>query len=248
MHLKGDLPYYNGQPVAIAPLGWLAIVGSVIAAFLLLIFLPFETAPLNLIPAIVFTGLPLLTLAAVSGGKHTALFRRFGFAQFGMALGFGVLTMLVSAGVALVLLRFVSMSSNPSVDTLTNIGPADLVLFLMRTFIQLIGEELMTMLPLLAVLWFCVNRLALSRGLGLTIAVVVSTFWFAAVHLPTYDWNFAQCFGGIASARLVLTAAFLLTRNLWVSAGAHIVNDWSEFFLPMLLGDLGTHVPIDPAA
>ncbi|MCR6672450.1 CPBP family intramembrane glutamic endopeptidase [Devosia ginsengisoli] len=239
-----DYPYYNGSPVEIGPLGWLAIVAAVGVAFTLLITLPFATFPLSLITPIVYTGLPLLTLALVSGGHQNALFRRFGLKEFGLAIGFGLLTLAASFAVGLVLFQITDMSANPTAGVLAKIGGVDLVAFLVRTAIQLVGEELMTILPLLAILWLCVRHFGLSRRVGLVIAVILSTAWFAAVHLPTYNWNFIQCFGGIGTARLVLTAAFLLTRNLWVSAGAHVVNDWTEFFLPMLLGGLAGHVPI----
>jgi len=247
MQPKSDFPYYNGQPVAISPSGWLILVASVVAAFALLISLPFPTFPLNLVPAIVFTGLPLLALAYVSRGHHAALFRRVGIKEVLLALGFGVLTMVFSFAVGLILFQFTTMTANSATDGLADFSAFDMVIFLIRTAIQLVGEELMTILPLLAVLWLCVNKLNLSRRAGLVIAVIVSTAWFAAVHLPTYNWNFIQCFGGIGAARLVLTAAFLLTRNLWVCAGAHIVNDWSEFFLPLALTAAGGHTPIDTA-
>lgn len=242
-----DYPFYNGSPAEIRPLGWLAIVAAVGIAFALLTTLPFATLPLSLVTPIIYTGLPLLTLALVSGGHQNALFRRFGLKEFGLAVGFGLLTLVASFAVGLVLFQITDMSANPTAGVLANIGTVDLVAFLARTAIQLVGEELMTILPLLAVLWLCVNQFGLSRRLGLVIAVLSSTAWFAAVHLPTYNWNLLQCFGGIGTARLVLTAAFLVTRNLWVSAGAHIVNDWTEFFLPMLLGGLAGHVPIDTA-
>ncbi|MBJ3783734.1 CPBP family intramembrane glutamic endopeptidase [Devosia sediminis] len=246
MSTRGDFPYYGGQPVDIAPGGWLALIGSVAVAFLLLILLPLPTAPFNVIPALLYTALPLVTLAVVSGGHHSALFGRFSFSGLGLAVDFGILTVLVSMAVGLLLLQFTTMTANATAGELAAIGQFDLIFFLIRTFIQLIGEELMTILPLLAVLWLCVRKLGLSRFWGLTIAVIVSTAWFAAVHLPTYNWNFIQCFAGIGAARLVLTAAFLVTRKLWVSSGAHIVNDWTEFFVPMLLA--GGHTPIEPGA
>jgi membrane protease YdiL (CAAX protease family) len=31
----------------------------------------------------------------------------------------------------------------------------------------------------------------------------------------------------IGSARLVLTWAYVWTKNIWVSTGAHIINDWA---------------------
>lgn len=245
MPIKSDFPYYDGQPVEISPMGWVMLLVSVVAAFGLLITLPFDTFPLNLVPAIVFTGIPLLTLAAVTGGRQAALFGRFGIRDFFTALGFGVLTVVVSVLVGLILSRLTDMQVNPAATMLASIGPFDVAVFMVRTFVQLIGEELMTMLPLLAVLWFCVRKLNMLRRAGLVIAVVISTIWFAAVHLPTYNWNVLQCFGGIGAARLVLTAAFLVTRRLWVSAGAHIINDWSEFVLPLILDAAASQGPID---
>lgn len=247
MGIRSDLPFYNGQPVEISPTGWMMLMISVVVAFGLLVALPLSTFPLNLLPALLFTGLPLLTLGLVSGWRLGALFGHFSIKDAFIALGFGVLTMIVSLGVGLVLLQFTTMNANATVGMLANIGPFDLAMFLVRTFIQLIGEELMTILPLLAVLWLCVRKFNMSRRMGLVVAVIVSTLWFAAVHLPTYNWNLIQCFGGIGSARLVLTMAFLLTRKLWVSAGAHIVNDWTEFLVPMLTEAAGGHTPIDAA-
>lgn len=246
MGARADFPYYNGQPVDIRPVGWLAILAAVAAGFALLITLPFPDFPLNLVPAILFAGLPLLVLAMVSGGHHGALFRRFGIRELALAVAFGLATMVASFVVGFVLIQFVPMASNASAATLVNVGPAEIAVFMVRTAIQLLGEEVLTILPLLAVLWLCVRIFGLSRRAGLVVAVLASTALFAAVHLPTYDWNIVQCFGGIGSARLVLTAAFLVTRNLWVSTGAHIVNDWTEFFLPTLLA-FG-HTPVEAGA
>jgi uncharacterized protein len=162
--------------------------------------------------------------------------------EFGLAIGFGLLTLVVSVVTALVLSQFVAMSANPSAAALSTATTADVLTFLLRTAIQLLGEELMTILPLLAVLWLCFRHFKLSRRVSLLVAVVVSTLWFGAVHLPTYDWNLVQALGGIGAARLVLTTAYLVTRNIWVSTGAHIVNDWFEFLLPLALP--GGHTPI----
>lgn len=136
MATKRDFPYYNGQPVEISPFGWLAVVASVAVGFALLIPLPFPSFPLNVIPAIVFTGLPLLTLAAVTGGRHTALFGRFGLKEIGLALGFGILTIAASLAVGLILAQFITMAANPTVNELADIGTVGLVGFLIRTFIS----------------------------------------------------------------------------------------------------------------
>jgi membrane protease YdiL (CAAX protease family) len=107
----------------------------------------------------------------------------------------------------------------------------------------LIGEEAVTILPLLAVLWLSVSKFGLPRRAGLWLGVLISTVWFAAMHLPTYDWNVLQCLGTIGTARLVLTASYLVTRNMAVSVGAHILNDWTLFFIAFV----GGHSPIETA-
>lgn len=240
MSTKTDLPYYAGQPVAIAPAGWLLIVAAVVAAFLLLILLPFPSPPLNFIPAILFTGLPILALMAVTGWRAPAIFGRLGIKEVGLGLGFGVLTLVVSGIIGFAVANLIGASANPAVLALEGVGTVDLLLFLVRTFVQLIGEEVVSILPLLAVLWLCVSKFGLSRRVGLIIAVVVSTLWFASMHLPTYDWNILQCVGLIGSARVVLTLAYLFTRNIWVSSIAHIFNDWTMFLASFALG----HLPV----
>lgn len=244
MSERRDFPFYNGLPVEIGGRGWLIVLAAVLVAFLLLIVLPFETVPLNYLPAILFTGLPLFALAIVVGPPWRALFGRYGIKQFGISLGFAVLTVFASFAAGFTLGLFIPMTANPSMGVLIAASPLDLVLFLSRTFIQLIGEEVVTILPLLAVLWLCVQRFGLSRRMGLVIAVLVSTLWFAAMHLPTYDWNILQCLGTIGTARIVLTISYLVTRNLWVSAGAHIANDWTLFFATFI----GGHLPIGEGA
>lgn len=237
---RRDLPFYNGQPVDIGARGWLTVVLATIVGFAALIGLPLNGFPLEFIPAILFVAIPLAALAAVAGRHWTAPFGRYGFKQFGQSVGFGVLTIVASSAIGLLLGLLAPMAANPAVSALTAVGPLDLILFLARTFIQLIGEELVTILPLLAVLWLCVQKFGMSRRTGIVIAVVVSTLWFAALHLPTYNWNILQCVGIIGSARIVLTLSYLVTRNLWVSAGAHIINDWTLFLGAYGLG----HAPI----
>lgn len=240
MSAKIDLPYYAGVPVAISGRGWLLVIASVIVAFFLLILAPFETVPLIFIPAVVFTGLPVLTLMAVTGWRPPAIFRPLSLKQFGMGIGFGVLTVIVSGICGIAVSQLYGASPNAAVAGLATYGTVDLLLFLARTFIQLIGEEAVSILPLLAVLWLCVSRLGLSRRTGLVIAVVVSTLLFSAMHLPTYNWNFVQCLGIIGSARIVLTLAYLVTRNLWVSSIAHIFNDWVLFLSSFAID----HLPV----
>jgi membrane protease YdiL (CAAX protease family) len=235
-----DLPFYDGRPVEISARGWLVVLLGVVVGFAALVALPLRDAPLNFLPSILFVAIPLGALAMVVGPHWRALFHRYGIKQFGQSLGFGLLTIVVSFIAGLLLSLVVPVAANPVFDTLSALGPAGIAAFLARTFIQLVGEELTPMLPLLAVLWLCVSRFGLSKRTGIIIAVVVSTLWFAALHLPTYNWNIIQCLGIIGTARVVLTLSYLVTRNLWVSAGAHIINDWTLSFVSVA----GSHTPI----
>lgn len=47
---------------------------------------------------------------------------------------------------------------------------------------------------------------------------------FALAPLPTYQWNLAQCRLVIGSARLVLSLACLLSKNVVVSTLARVLN------------------------
>ncbi len=63
---------------------------------------------------------------------------------------------------------------------------------------------------------------------------------FAAVHLPSYGWNVLQVLSGVGIARLVLTIPYIITKNIWVWTGAHILNDWAFFgFALVMAGQAG---------
>lgn len=239
MQGKADYPYYSGVPKAVGGWGWLVVMVAVLVGCLQLILLPQQT-PFDFANAILFAGVPLVALMAVSGWHPPALFAPMNWRVVALGIGFGLLTLVISAAAGIAVSRLYGANTNAAAEGLATMDGGGLLLFLSRTLIQLIGEEVITILPLLAVLWFVVNRLGMSRRNGIIAGVLVSTLWFSALHLPTYGWNFVQCLGIIGTARLVLTAAYLLTRNLWVSSIAHIFNDWTLFLLSFGIG----HLPI----
>lgn len=235
-----DLPYYNGVPVRVGLGGWVLILAAVIVAFLQLTLWKPDSVPLAYVSALLLPVLPLVALMAATGWRAPAVFRSFGFKGVLAALGFALLTIVCSFAAGALLAQVMPMTSNPNLAGIADEGATELLLFLGRAGIQLVGEEVVTILPLLAVLWLCVERLRMPRTVALVFAVLISTVWFAALHLPTYDWNWIQCLGTIGTARIVLTLAYLFTRNLWVSAIAHIANDWSLF----LIAFIGGHAPV----
>ncbi|MNG99657.1 CAAX amino terminal protease self- immunity [compost metagenome] len=94
---------------------------------------------------------------------------------------------------------------------------------------------MVSILPFLAILWFCHTKLGLTRKSAIIIAWLSTALIFGAMHLPTYDWNFLQCFLVIGTARIVLLSGYIITKNIWVSTGAHIINDWLLFTGMVLL-------------
>jgi len=78
----------------------------------------------------------------------------------------------------------------------------------------------------------------LRKRTAVVLAWLLSAIPFALAHLPTYQWDLVQCLAIIGSARLVLSLAYLFSRNLWVSTGAHVLNDWTLFGISLMLGSL----------
>lgn len=239
---KQDLPFYDGHPVEVGGLGWLFLLASVAFAFLALVSIPLRSFPVDLIPTLLFAGMPLLALRLVTGQYWTALFRPIGLSSVGLMIVFAMISLAGSLGMGLLLQQFFALHDNPVSTTFASMSKLDVAALILPTVIQLIGEELLGILPFLAVLWFSVKHLGLSRFSGIGVGLVVSGLVFGAAHLPTYDWHWAQALIGIGFTRVLLTLAYVVTRNLWVSAGAHILNDWAGF---LFLFEIA-HVPIDP--
>jgi hypothetical protein len=242
--MKPDFPFYAGLPVHLNGRHWLMLMAALVLAFGVLALLPLQGFPQSLIPALLFVILPLLALRRVAGPHWTVLFGPVGLWQLGQMVAFAALTLVGSLAMGLILSQFVTFSHNPVAVSLGSMTAPELVARLIPTLPQLVGEELLGILPFLAVLWVSVTRMHLSRRVGIMLALVISSLFFGAAHLPTYDWNWAQALIGIGTARVLLTLAYIVTRNLWVSAGAHVLNDWTGFLFAFAVG----HAPIGTTA
>ena len=104
------------------------------------------------------------------------------------------------------------LSANTATDDLADAGAAQIAAFYVGTGVQLMGEEVFTILPFLAILWFLTRR-GMSRRTAILVAWVVTAVWFGAAHLSTYDWNVGQAIIVIGAARLVLTLAYIARRT-----------------------------------
>lgn len=232
----GDFPFYNGAPVSISGRQWLFVMAAVAAGFLVLVApIPWPGGPLGaMIPAVLFPLIPLSALAHVAPGHWKAIFGKVGSRELRLMLGFALLNIVVSMSVGAIVHAVADVTPNAATALLIGMDTAGRVAYFAKTIPQLFGEEVVTLLPFLALMYLLTSRLGVGRKGAIVGAWLVSSLLFGLIHLPTYDWNLVQCIVVIGSARLVLTLPWILTKNIWVSTGAHIINDWLLFTLGLL--------------
>jgi len=233
---RDDFPYYAGVPVRLSAGQWTFVLAAVALGFAALVTpVPmFATRLGRLVPAILFPALPLAALALVAGEHWKALFRRLRFRDFLWMIAFAVLNFLAALAVGSLVLKLFGATRNQSIASLAERSGPEQVLFFARTIPQLFGEEVVTLLPFLALLALLARHSTLSRRSIIVWAWILSALLFGALHLPTYDWNFVQCALVIGTARLILTLPYIKTKNILVSAGTHVLNDWVTFALSIL--------------
>jgi hypothetical protein len=233
--MQDDYPYYNSLPVEISTRQWLFILAAVVAGFFVLVTTLgiFPSGAMSFLPGILFAAIPLAALAYVTPQHWIALFRPVKGRDILLMVGFTLLNLAVSLAVAHVVNSLIGTSSNAVIGALNAMTTTERVIFYLKAAPQLLGEEILTILPFLALLYWFHQHLGLSRTRAVLLAWVLSALWFGAAHLPTYQWNIAQCLLVIGSARLMLTLPYMLTKNIWVSTGTHILNDWLIFTIAM---------------
>ena len=234
---SGDFPFYNGTPVSLSGGQWLLLMASVAVAFLLLavpIDWPGGSAMGQIIPAILFPAIPLATLAFIAPGHWRSIFGKVGGREIRLMIGFAILNLVVSMAVGGLVSTLTTVTPNASTSGLAGLDTAGKIVFFAKTLPQLFGEEIITLLPFLALMHLFAVRFGKGRKAAIIGAWIVSSLVFGLLHLPTYDWNWIQCIVVIGSARMVLTLPWILTKNIWVSTGAHIINDWSLFGIGLL--------------
>jgi uncharacterized protein len=231
-----DFPFYNGAPVGLSAWQWVLLMAAVAAGFAALVApIPWPAGPLGaMIPAVLFPLIPMLVLAKVAPGHWTALFGKVGGRELRLMVGFALLNIVVSLSVGTIVHALANVSPNAATAQLGGMDTAGRIAFFAKTIPQLFGEEVVTLLPFLALMALLSNRFGVGRKGAIVGAWLVSSLLFGLIHLPTYDWNLVQCIVIIGTARMVLTLAWILTKNIWVSTGAHIINDWLLFSMSLI--------------
>jgi membrane protease YdiL (CAAX protease family) len=235
-----DFPFYNGLPVALSGPQWLLVMAAVVAGFAALI-VPVAWpggAFGGLIPALLFVAIPLVALAYVAPGHWRVIFGRVGWREVRLMFGFALLNIVVSMAVGIAVRALAEVTPNAAAAELAGMDTLGRLAFFAKTVPQLLGEEIITVLPFLAVMTLLSARFGVGRRGAVLGAWLITALLFGLIHLPTYDWNLVQCVVVIGTARLVLSLAWILTKNIWVSTGAHILNDWVLFGMGLLAASL----------
>ena len=226
-----DYPFYNGLPSRISGAGWATILAAVAVGGAADMFLPvggpawFST----LVHGLIFVAIPLVAFVLVARPDWRVLFRGVGRREVKLWFGFAALNVVITSVVGVVLSQVLDMQANPMAGALADLSGGEQVATFLAMVPQLFGEELFTILILLATLTLLFRVVRLPRRAALVGASLVATLVFAAIHLPTYGGNILQCLAVIGVARVVLLVPFLLTKNIWASTGAHVLNDWTLF-------------------
>jgi membrane protease YdiL (CAAX protease family) len=231
-----DFPFYNGAPVGLSAWQWLFVMAAVAAGFAVLVApIPWPAGPLGaMIPAVLFPLIPMVALAQVAPGHWKALFAKVGWRELRLMVGFALLNIVVSMSVGAIVHALADVTPNAATAQLSGMDTVGRIAYFAKTIPQLFGEEVVTLLPFLALMYALTNRFGVGRKGAIVGAWLISSLLFGLIHLPTYGWNLIQCIVVIGSARMVLTLPWILTKNVWVSTGAHIVNDWLLFTLSLL--------------
>lgn len=103
-----------------------------------------------------------------------------------------------------------------------------IIIKLIKTGFMLAGEEILTMIPFILLVHFGF-KLNWNRQLVIVIAILLSSVYFGALHLETYQWNFYQSVVIIGLIRIPFTVASLKLNSIWAGTVTHIAYDWSIF-------------------
>jgi hypothetical protein len=231
-----DFPFYNREPVEVATWKWIVIIASCVVAIGVLSFFPEPNDYVALVPRILFPAIMLAVFILLTGRFWTSLFRKLTGWDFLNMVFYAALNLVVTIIVGSIIKALAGATANSASQGLAALSPGELASFYVGTGVQLFGEELFTVLPFIAVMYWLYSKGHASRRTAIILAWLITAVWFGAAHLPTYGFNVLQAVVGIGVARLVLTLAFIRTKNILVSTGAHILNDWAGFTFALLTG------------
>lgn len=232
-----DFPFYNGEPEGFTVPKALFLTLVSLLSVVLFIYMQRKSLNSSLV-AFTTVIIPIVSLMTVVKGGWTKLYKKLHFKDIFVVIGAFILMKIISIIVGYLLIAIGAIQqgggSNPIVGIIEKNSNFQNIVLLFNTFVQLCGEELITIIPFLCIMFIGVKKFNMTRKSATILGWIVSAILFGALHLSTYNWNIIQAIIGIGIARLVLTYPYVKTKNLWVSSFVHILNDWS-IFIPVVL-------------
>ena len=147
---------------------------------------------------------------------------------FGFVIPSAVITMIVT-----VVLGVLGVIEQPKSNVIFEKLANDFWLTLAGTFIQLFGEEMITLIVFLFTLKVWEHFFSSTKG-GIVAAFFVSAVVFGAIHYPTY-LSWAHVLFSISTTRLLYNFVFLRTKNLTASFITHLTYDYILFAMGMMM-------------
>lgn len=250
MNEKNFYPFYNGDVKKISLVKWFIILVSVIISFTLMLwiesFLPtnfifiqsFKVIFLFMLAGFTLALLPLLAMQAAIGSEWKQLFKPIQKKDIKTVLIYilfviffniisGILVNLLGGGNGDYALGDITIHSQN--------GWYAFILNNLESIPQLFGEELLALLPLLAIYAGLIN-LNVSKKVATGIALIVSSAIFGLVHLPAYQWDFVQVIIGLGLVRIPISWLFIKTKNIWLTFLVHYFYDFILFSVIFFIG------------
>jgi membrane protease YdiL (CAAX protease family) len=245
MRTEPDFPWYDDRPVALSWADWIIVLAALAIGFAFLVspLLRAIAGPrlAPILAPLLFVAVPLGALVWRAGPSWREIFNGFRWSYVGWGIAVGVLNILVTLAIGLIAIKTMPLSHNAVIEGLSGgEAPEALIQFYMLSAVQLLGEELFTILPFLFLLWLGTKHFGLSRHRAVLLGWIGSALLFGVIHLPTYGWNIVQALLLIGTVRLVLMLAYIRTKSIWASTIAHIVNDWWAFTLTIIAAGRAT--------
>lgn len=235
-----DFPFYNGIPSGFSVTAAIFLTLISILSVILLIFMQSKSINPTII-SLTTVVIPIFSLMLFVKGGWTQLYKKVYFKDIFLIIGTLIAVKVVSilVGYLLMILGVIQQGggANPIVGIIERNSNFQNLILLFNTFVQLCGEELITIIPMLSIMYISYEKFNMSRKSATLLGWILSAIIFGAVHLSTYNWNIVQAIVGIGVVRLVLTYPYVKTKNLWISSFVHILNDWS-IFIPVILQNI----------
>ena len=221
-----DIPFLNGIPELTTP----KIVALVIG-FLITFITPF-VVPLegfHIQKALIVCFATLIPIIYALNGNLSMIFRVPQVKDIKIIILGLIGVMILSAIINFILTGGIA---NTATDAAMKGSPTVLLIGLI---IQLIGEELLKLIPLMLVVAFTYK--SLGRKNAIIVGIIISQLLFALVHIPAYGFDLRFLILALGVGGCILPITYIHTKNVAVPYFIHLIEDLIG--LVVMLGTAG---------